>query len=232
MVIPPTSDRPLAGCPVAVLDFETTGKDPATCEPVQVAVAHLTLGTACTPRVVLQSLIRPPCPIPEEVIGIHGITDAMVADAPTATEVLPALVEALEGRLLAAYNLPYDWRILSRLVDVPFGTLDPLVWVRVLHRYNKGKKLTDMCKLYDIQLDAHDAAGDALATAQIIPAVLRALWRHPECGPSPLRTVASAWSWTVAAGAAWEAGFATWLARQGGTMDSMPWTDETQRRML
>lgn len=228
LTIPPTSDRPLTGCPVAVLDWETTGTDPATCEPVQVAVVHLTLGAnAAPPRVVLSQLIRPPCPIlPEVTEDVHGITDEMVADAPTIAEVLPELLAALDGRLLAAYNLPYDWRILSRwLPDEPFGTLDPLVWAKVIQRYERGKTLTDVCKRYRIPINAHDAAGDTMATAQLMPEMLQDMWLHPECGPAPLRSVSSLWRWTVDAGAAWEAWFSGYLASKGETMDSTPWTD-------
>ncbi|MCX5250350.1 3'-5' exonuclease [Streptomyces sp. NBC_00201] len=47
-------------------------------------------------------------PIPAEATAIHGITDAMVEGAPTFSEILPRLAEALAGRRIVIYNRDYD----------------------------------------------------------------------------------------------------------------------------
>ncbi len=229
-VIDPHDPRPLRGAPVATFDFETTGPDPATAVPVQFAVAWCDLGDT-EPEIGLSMLINPGVPIPEGAAAVHGITDDMVADAPTWPEALPLLLQALEGRVLAAYNLPYDWQILARGIadaglaadEVPFGALDPLVWAKVVHRYDKGKRLVDTAARYGIEVDAHDAAGDALATAKLMPRLLHALGRHRECGPDPLRSVGAMWAWTRDTGVREENGFAAWCARQGRPEPTRPW---------
>lgn len=221
-VLSPTSEHALRGAPVAVFDFETTGPDPRTCEPVQVAVVHCLLGDS-EPEVVFNTLIQPGCPIPEGAQAVHGISDAMVADAPGFAEVLPALLAQFEGRALVAFNLPFDWQILARGIaragggpsELPFGTLDPLVWAKVAHRYEKGKRLVDVAKRFGVEVDAHDAAGDAIATARVMPGLLHALGRHGECGKAPLMSVGAMWAWTLAQGVKEDEGYARWRATRG-----------------
>lgn len=230
IVLSPHDPRPLRGAPVAVIDFETTGPDPRTCRPVQVAVATCRLGDE-EPTVALSLLIHPGEPIPAEASAVHGIHDADVADAPTWPEALPAVLDAIGGHVLAAFNLPFDWQVLSRgIIEagldpalVPFGALDPLVWAKVVMRYQKGKKLVDVAGRYDVPIQAHDAAGDALATALIMPRLLHDLGRHREGGAAPLRSVAAIWDWTCKAGVAEDQGFADWCARQGRPAPDLVW---------
>jgi hypothetical protein len=85
---------------VVVLDTETTGlEDDARIVEISVLAVD---GT-----VLLDTLVNPGQPI-GEASYIHGITDAMVADAPSFSEVLPQLSEALAGRRCLIYNEPYD----------------------------------------------------------------------------------------------------------------------------
>jgi DNA polymerase-3 subunit epsilon len=234
IVIPPQDPRPLRGAPCAFLDFESTGPDPRTALPVQVAVVHCELGDAA-PRVVYASLIDPGVPIPPESTAVHRITDAMVEGAPRWPEAVRAVLDAIRGRVLGAFNLPYDWQILARgaadiglaPADLPFGALDPLVWAKTVHRFEKSKRLVDVCGRYGIEVDAHDASADALATAQLAPKLLHDLGRHRECGAEPLRSVAGIWAWTVAAAVRDDASYAAWCARNGRPAPSSSWRELT-----
>ena len=78
----------LAGQPI-FLDTETTGLDPRA-EIVEIALIDH------DGAVLLESLVKPTRPIPQDATRIHRITDGMVADAPTAGEV-SAGVQALPG---------------------------------------------------------------------------------------------------------------------------------------
>jgi DNA polymerase-3 subunit epsilon len=91
----------------AILDTETTGLD-GRAEVIQVGVLSST-GT-----VLLDTLVRPRGRIPFDAIAIHGISQAMVADAPTFGEVHPRLAEALRGKLVIAYNAAFDQRMLRQ----------------------------------------------------------------------------------------------------------------------
>ena len=85
----------------AVLDTETTGLHPAA-RIVEIAV------TTASGTVLLNTLINPGEAIPPEATAIHGIDDAMVAGAPSFSDVLPRLTEALAGRKVVIYNSEYD----------------------------------------------------------------------------------------------------------------------------
>ncbi|MFJ2900325.1 exonuclease domain-containing protein [Streptomyces sp. NPDC087218] len=60
----------------AILDTETTGLDYDS-RIVEIAV------TTAAGTVLLDTLVNPGAPIPAEAAAIHGITDVMVADAPS-----------------------------------------------------------------------------------------------------------------------------------------------------
>lgn len=50
--------------------------------------------------------------------------------------------------------------------------IDPLVWVRHLHKYEKSKKLTSICKLLHVQIEnAHRASSDAKAAGEVLLAM-------------------------------------------------------------
>lgn len=91
----------LADDSVVVLDTETTGLgDDARIVDIAVTDRH--------GAVLLDTLVDPRAPIPAEATDIHGITDAMVAGAPTFPEVLERLSEVLAGRHCLIYNAGYD----------------------------------------------------------------------------------------------------------------------------
>ncbi len=95
----------LADPAVVVLDTETTGLHDTAC------VVELAVLTAAG-EVVLDTLVNPGVSVPAAATDVHGITDAMVRDAPRFAEVLPALTAALAGRRVLIYNAPYDKGVL------------------------------------------------------------------------------------------------------------------------
>jgi DNA polymerase-3 subunit epsilon len=88
-----------------ILDTETTGLYDA--EIVEIAIIDRTEGT------LLDTLIKPSIPIPAEVTEVHGISDEMVADAPTFPEVYPRIVEVLKDKRILIYNAEFDIKILN-----------------------------------------------------------------------------------------------------------------------
>lgn len=171
--------QPWWSLPVAVLDFETTGSDPATCAAVELAVVRFENGQ---PVERYSALIDPGCPIPAEAHAIHGITDEMVKGAGTARAAWSGAVRLLLGAIPCAYSAPFDRTILHRILpDALDGVggfeylelqsawpwLDPLVVVRHVDRFEKGKgrhKLTTTCERWGVKLEgAHRATNDAEA---------------------------------------------------------------------
>jgi len=130
-------------------------------------------------------LIQPGMLIPESAINVHGITDAMVADAPRFEQIAEELAQALAGHLPVAYNATFDRRFLhaemgriggarvpSAAVDPTVTWVDPLVWVRELMAEEKSKRLGDICERLGVPLsDAHRAWADAEATGRVLLAL-------------------------------------------------------------
>ncbi|MEG3909649.1 3'-5' exonuclease [Microcoleus sp. w2-18bC1] len=85
-----------------ILDTETTGLVRA--EIVEIAIIDR-LG-----EMLLNTFIKPSIPIPAEVTEIHGISGAMVADAPTFPEVYPTDA-ALKDKRVLIYNSAFDIKI-------------------------------------------------------------------------------------------------------------------------
>lgn len=80
-------------------------------------------------RVLLDTLVKPSKPIPEESTAFHGITDAMVANAPTWPEVHDRVIEAFVGRTVLAYSIGFDLQLLRSMakmhgLDMPAETVN------------------------------------------------------------------------------------------------------------
>ena len=93
---------------VVYLDTETTGID-GRAEIVEIAVID------ADGRPLLDTLVRPDGIIPREVIRIHGIDNAMVADAPRWPEIYPLLLEVLRDRTVIVYNADFDHRLVNQM---------------------------------------------------------------------------------------------------------------------
>ena len=89
-------------------DTETTGLD-GSAEICDIAIID------AAGQVLLNTLVKPTCPIPPQASAVHGITDADVAEAPTITAIWPELAALLAGaRPLVAYNASFDRRMITQ----------------------------------------------------------------------------------------------------------------------
>ena len=107
----------------AVFDFETTGLSWAEGDRVvQVAVVHLSSKGDFEGE--WESFVNPQREI--AATEVHGITQEVVADAPTFLEVWPRLLSAFNNRIVVAHNASFDlgflWSELARFnppADLP-----------------------------------------------------------------------------------------------------------------
>ncbi|MDA3040103.1 MAG: DEDD exonuclease domain-containing protein [Actinomycetota bacterium] len=88
-----------------VLDLETTGGSPTDCLITEVGAVKVrggeVLGTFGT-------LVNPGCAIPPQITLITGITDRLVAPAPSIDRVLPSFLEFIGGSVIVGHNLRFD----------------------------------------------------------------------------------------------------------------------------
>lgn len=98
------------------LDTETTGVR-GDAEIIEIALVDHS-GT-----VIFDSLVCPRLPIPPDATRIHGITNAMVADAPTWPTLWPHLEALLVGPPIGIFNAGFDLRLLAqsnRQLELPW----------------------------------------------------------------------------------------------------------------
>ena len=160
----------------AVLDTETTGLD-SNAEIIEVAVLD---GHG---RPLIDTLVRPVMPIPAPATSIHGITNRMVASAPTFAQIWPDLRELLATRRIIIYNADYDVRLLKQSAQRAGFRLPPLrtecamlqyaAWRGEVGTYGdwKWQRLEQACAQLNVTLAEaawHRAAGDCMATLAVI----------------------------------------------------------------
>lgn len=110
---------------IFTIDFETTGKDPKECEPVEFAIHNA--------YVEAEWLIKPTKPIPPETSAIHHITDEDVAQAAEWLVIRDGIIGILASvapviPVLVAHNAQYEQTILLR-PDLNSDPFPPVVWV-------------------------------------------------------------------------------------------------------
>ena len=90
----------------AIVDIETTGGYAANNGITEVAIV-LHDGNRELKR--YETLVRPGMTIPRYVQALTGISDDMVADAPSFEEIAPTVYEWLKDAVFIAHNVNFDY---------------------------------------------------------------------------------------------------------------------------
>ena len=155
---------------IVMFDLETTGLDPETCMITEIGAVKIENGK-CTEY--FQTLVNPQMPIPQEVVDKTHITDEMVSVAPTIDEVMPDFYKFVDGAILSAYNISFDYSFLKNIgqnLRYKFDNerIDCLDVVRQKVASLPNYKLSTVSKALNIELkNAHRALADALAAAKV-----------------------------------------------------------------
>jgi DNA polymerase-3 subunit epsilon len=165
------------------IDTETTGLE-KTDEIIEISIVDY------DGKLLFTSLIKPSRPIPSEAQRIHHITNKDVASSQAWPIVWPSIRSFLYGRTVAAYNTPFDlrmmqqshsrynlpWRESLKSVDVLTifsefrGVYDPM------HRSMKLFRLEEAGAFFKIPLmNTHRSEADAL----LVRAVLHSIAGEP-----------------------------------------------------
>jgi len=156
-----------------VFDSETTGLNPRQGdEIVQLAAVRIVNGRRVEGE-VFDTLVNPGRGIPPVSTDVHGITDAMVADAPPVLDVVRRFHKFAEGAVLIAHNAPFDMEFLRRVegqlgltFDMP--VLDTVLLSAVVYGQHEVHSLDALSHRLGITIpeeDRHTAIGDTIATA-------------------------------------------------------------------
>lgn len=141
-----------------ILDTETTDLFGHVC---QISVIDL------AGQALMNTLVLAPAPIALAAAAVHGITDDELCNAPVLEAIAPHLLELTRGRIVLAYNAPYDRKVLvdglRRVGFDPKHLADPASWA-CLMRARACHDGQDWVKLDG----PHDALGDCRAALEVL----------------------------------------------------------------
>lgn len=169
----------------AVVDLETSGFSTRWHRILQLAM--VTVEADGTTVDEWSTLVRLRWPLSR--VGpthVHGITRAMLKDAPRLDDVLDDFGHRLGGAVFTAHNARFDGQFLLRAArrrpaaDPARAALQSrLCTLRMSRRLDPDRtqshRLADVCERFGVELDRpHDALADAAATAAVLPHLLDA----------------------------------------------------------
>ncbi|WP_018156183.1 DEDD exonuclease domain-containing protein [Demetria terragena] len=169
---------PLAGVTFVVVDLETTGGSAAESAITEIGAVKVRGGEHLGE---FQTLVDPGRAIPAFISVLTGITDRMVAEAPTIDQALPAFLEFSRDAVLVAHNAPFDITFLKAAaaqLDIPwprFRVIDTAHLARQLVTRDEApnRKLGSLARLFGASTTPdHRALHDARATVDVLHALL------------------------------------------------------------
>jgi len=174
--------RPLHEVTFCVVALETTGGSPGGGSMITEVGAVKVRGGEVLAE--LQTLVNPCTPIPPFIAVLTGITDSMVASAPTIGSVLPTFLEFAAGCVVVAHNAPFDVGFLRHFATeygYPWPGFEVLDTARLARRVLTRDEAQD-CKLATLArvfrsgtTPNHRALADARATVDVLHGLLERL---------------------------------------------------------
>ena len=170
--------EPLRTTTFTVVDLETTGGSSAADAITEIGAVRVCGGEVIAE---FQTLVCPSVPISPFVSILTGITDSMVATAPSIGSVLPAFLEFAHGSVLVAHNAPFDVGFLraasgAQAIAWPaFAVVDTAILARrVLTRDEVPNcKLATLAVFFGASTTPnHRALADARATVDVLHALI------------------------------------------------------------
>lgn len=153
-----------------VFDLETTGLEPAKDEIIEIGACKIQDGKIIE---TFATFVKPTKKIPKEITELTGITEEMVADAPTINYVMPDFYKFCHGSIMVAHNISFDIAFvhnISKKLSYNFDneTIDTLAIAKSKLPGLKNYKLGTIVDKLGVVLDnAHRAINDATATAKV-----------------------------------------------------------------
>ncbi len=176
-------------------DTETTGKYPLTAEVCELSAVKWRGDEIIA---TFSTLLKPTYPMRDEVIAIHGITNEMVAKAPTISEKIAEFRSFLDGAVAVAHHAPFDLGFMSLEFEKAGFALpsEPAICSSLLSRKvlpeSPDHRLQTLIQFLQLpQGQAHRALDDAKACWQV---TLRSMQK---LGNGPLSSVFDAQGGTI-----------------------------------
>ena len=159
----------------AIVDIETTGG-----HPTQNRITEISVFIHDGQRVInhFETLVNPEISIPPYIQAFTGISNEMVANAPSFSDIAPQLYDLLKGNIFVAHNVNFDHSFVKHQLQELSLELNvkKLCTVRLSRKIVPGHKsysLGNICAALGIHLaNRHRAGGDAQATVKLFEHLL------------------------------------------------------------
>ena len=167
------------------IDVEATGLKPATDRIVSVSAIRF---EDWEPVEIFYTLVNPQTNIPVEVTKINHITDNMVVDAPTFSQIAESLSEFIGNSNLVGHNIAFDLAFLYcsglNLMDRGIKFYDTLQLSQYLINssektgtyidYVRNYKLATLCQHFNIKItNFHNSGVDSYAAGLLFEKIVK-----------------------------------------------------------
>ena len=162
---------------IAFVDLETTGTIASDDRITEVGIVRVDAGMHVSEW---SSLVNPGCSIPPAIQALTGITNAMVATAPTFAQIADAIATQIAGCIFVAHNARFDYGFLKH----EFGRLRRSFSAKVLCTVKLSRRLYPQAGRHNLDTiierhglrpeDRHRALGDARVLWQFVQTLYRA----------------------------------------------------------
>ena len=162
----------------AITDIETTGSFAAGNSITEIAIC-VHNGKEIIRE--YQSLVNPGTKLPPFIVGLTGITDEMLENAPTFAEVAEEIMEVFGDAIFVAHNVNFDYSFIKAEMNALGYDWKPrkVCTVRLARKAFPGFKsygLGNLCHSLGIKNEAaHRAMGDTHATVKVFERILKTL---------------------------------------------------------
>ena len=156
---------------IVCFDIETTGLKVTQEAITEIGAVLLRDGEIVD---TFQTFVDPERRLTPEIVGLTGITDAMLAGAPKLEDALCAFLDFAGGRILAAHNAEFDISFIRagcKKCGIPFEPtyLDSLIFAQNLLPGLKNYKLDVVAEHLKLPaFNHHRASDDAVPVAQML----------------------------------------------------------------
>lgn len=151
------------------IDLETTGLSPKYEKIIELGAAKIRDGKVAD---TYSKFINPGKSLSERIVELTGIKEEDVLYAPYIEEVLEEFLKFLGDDILLGHNLIFDFSFIKKAavnqkLAVEKQGIDTLKISRRFLTDLESRKLGFLCNHYNIELDAHRALNDAIATHEL-----------------------------------------------------------------
>lgn len=166
------------------LDCETTGLNPIIDRIVSIGIIRFTLDSVID---TFYTLVNPLKPIPPHVTRLHGITSDMVQKAPVITELFDTIEHYTSNAYCVIHNPRFDLSFIDSAfhqhnkITPDIKAFDTVHLARKTFKKLPSYNLGNLCKFFDISINAHHALSDAQGSMEIFKKVIDTLGAHNWC---------------------------------------------------